>query len=91
LSKKSTPKTASNPTKDTGDSYVTVSTDADVMIAMNNASMQMIENIAQLKKLPMIDSYALASLAMDARIGRIEPGAKTIHSLMPRSLWVRKA
>lgn len=91
LSKGATPKIAPNPTKDTRDSYVTAATDADVMLAMNNASMQMIERIAELKKLPMLDSYALASLAMDARIGRIEPGAKTIHNLMPRSLWVKKA
>lgn len=91
LPKKASPKLAPNPTQDTRDSYVTTATDGDVQKAMNLASMQMIERIAQLKKLSMLDSYALASLAMDARLGRIEPGARAIHSLMPRSLWVKKA
>ncbi|MEP0917597.1 acetamidase/formamidase family protein [Leptolyngbya sp. DQ-M1] len=91
LPKKAGPKRAPNPTQDTRDSYVTTATNADVQTAMNLASMQMIERIARLRKLSRLDSYALASLAMDARIGRIEPGAKTIHCLMPRSLWVKKA
>ncbi|BAU13543.1 amidase [Leptolyngbya sp. NIES-3755] len=90
LPKKASPKFAPNPTQDTRDSYVTAATDADVQKAMNAASLQMIERISQLKKLSMLDSYSLASLAMDARLGRIEPGARTIHSLMPRSIWVKK-
>ena len=61
------------------------------MAAMNLSAMQMIERIADQKKLSMLNSYALASLAMDARIGRVESGAVTIHNLMPRSLWVKKA
>ncbi|MGG6263886.1 acetamidase/formamidase family protein [Leptolyngbya sp. AN03gr2] len=91
LPKKASPKLPANPTQDTRDSYVTVATDADVQKAMNAASLQMIERVSQLKKLSMLDSYSLASLAMDARLGRIEPGARTIHSLMPRSVWVKKA
>ncbi len=91
LPKQASPKQAANPIEDTHDSYVTTATDADVMTAMNLSTMQMIERIAALKKLSMLNSYALASLAMDARIGRIEPDAKTIHNLMPRSLWVKKS
>jgi acetamidase/formamidase len=34
-----------------------------------------------------LDAYALASLAMDARIGRVEPGAASVHCLLPKSLW----
>jgi acetamidase/formamidase len=89
LPKSATSKRAANPAKDTIDSYVTTATDADVMKAMNVSALQMIERIAVLKKLSPLDSYSLASLAMDARIGRIEPGAKTIHNLLPRSLWVK--
>jgi acetamidase/formamidase len=91
LPKRATLKRAANPIKDTQDSYVTTATDTDVMNAMNVSALQMIERIAELKKLSPLDSYALASLAMDARIGRIEPNAKTIHNLLPRSLWVNKA
>ena len=91
LPKKASPKQAPNPTKDTRDSYVTAATDKDAMAAMNLSAMQMIERIADQKKLSMLNSYALASLAMDARIGRVESGAVTIHNLMPRSLWVKKA
>ncbi|BAS58893.1 amidase [Leptolyngbya boryana NIES-2135] len=91
LPKQPTPKVAPAAVKDTRDSYVTTATNADAMAAMNSSAMQMIERIAELKKLSLIDSYALASLAMDTRIGRLEPGARTIHNLLPRSLWVKKA
>jgi acetamidase/formamidase len=76
------------PTTDTADSFVTAATDADVMQAMNQSAMAMIQRMQELKGLSALDAYSLSSLALDARIGRLEPGAKPIHCLMPKSLWV---
>jgi acetamidase/formamidase len=89
LPKQPTPILAPNPTSDTADSYVTHAIDGDSMQAMNKAAMSIIERMQELKGLAPLDAYSLASLAMDARIGKIEPGAKNIHCLMPKSIWVR--
>jgi acetamidase/formamidase len=59
------------------------------MQAMNKAAMQMIERLQEMKKLSPLDAYALSSLALDARIGQLEPGAKHVHCLVPKSLWVK--
>lgn len=77
-----------NPTADTRSSYVTYAVDANSMEAMNKAAMSLIERMQAEKGLSALDAYALASLAMDARIGELEAGAKHIHCLMPKSLWV---
>ena len=55
---------------------------------MNDAAMAMIHELQERKGLSALDAYSLASLAMDARIGRLEPGARSIHCLLPRNLWV---
>lgn len=89
LPKQPTPVLAPNPTTDTSDSFVTHAIDGDAMQAMNMAAMSLIERMQTLKGLVPLDAYSLASLAMDARIGKIEPGAKHLHCLMPKSLWVR--
>ena len=34
-----------------------------------------------------IDAYALASVAMDCRVGAVADGGGNIHCLMPKSLW----
>jgi acetamidase/formamidase len=80
-----------HPTIDTPESFVTVATDGDVMRAMNQSAMAMIRRMQQLKKLSALDAYSLASLALDTRISQLEPGAKSIYCLLPKSLWVTKA
>lgn len=89
LPKQETPELPPNPTADTQDDFVTHATDSDAMKAMDLAAMSIIERLQELKRLSALDAYALASLAMDARIGRLEPGAKNLHCLMPKSLWVK--
>jgi acetamidase/formamidase len=88
LPKQSTKKRDPNPTADTPDSFVTYAVDADAMQAMNLSAMSLIKRLQDLKKLSALDAYSLASLAMDARIGQLEAGAKHVHCLLPKSLWV---
>lgn len=90
LPKKPAAKLASNPTAETAQNFVAYATDADAMVAMNTAAMAIIERVQQVKRLSALDAYALASLAMDTRIGRSESGAKTVHCLLPKSLWVQR-
>lgn len=89
LPKKPAAKLAPNPTAETAQNFVAYATDADAMVAMNTAAMTIIERVQQAKRLSALNAYALASLAMDTRVGRSESGAKTIHCLLPKSLWVR--
>lgn len=79
-----------HPTTPTRNNFVTHATDADAQKAMNDAAMSMIREVQERKGLNALDAYSLASLAMDARIGRLEPGARSIHCLLPKSLWVPK-
>ncbi len=77
-----------HPTTPTRNNFVTHATDGDAQKAMNDAAMAMIHEVQERKGLNALDAYSLASLAMDARIGRLEPGARSIHCLLPKSLWV---
>jgi acetamidase/formamidase len=76
------------PAGDTRSSFVTRAVHADLMEAMNAAAMQMIVRLQELRGLSALDAYALASLAMDTRIGTLEPGARSVHCLLPKGLWV---
>ena len=75
------------PVAETRNHFVSHATHADLMQAMNQAAMGIIDALATCKSMTRLDAYALASLAMDARIGRVEPGAASVHCLLPKSLW----
>jgi acetamidase/formamidase len=75
------------PVAETRHHFVSHATHADLMQAMNQAAMRIIDTVATRKSMTRLDAYALASLAMDARIGRVEPGAASVHCLLPKSLW----
>lgn len=77
-----------HPMAETRESYVTVGQDADANKAMDKASMAMIVLIQQKKGLSGLDAYGLASAAMDCRVGDMTAAQKSIHCLMPKSLWV---
>ena len=79
---------AEHPMAETRDSFVTVGQDADANKAMDTASMSMIELIQRTKGLSRLDAYGLASAAMDCRVGDMTAARKSIHCLMPKSLWV---
>jgi acetamidase/formamidase len=75
------------PTKETATDYVTVARNADLNKAMDEASLAMIDLLAQTRKLDRLDAYALASVAMDCRIAPPTGGDVAVHCLVPKSLW----
>jgi acetamidase/formamidase len=76
------------PTAETKTDFVTFGRDADANKAMDIASMAMIELLQQKKGLTRLDAYGLASVAMDCRVGEMTGPQKSIHCLVPKSLWV---
>ena len=76
------------PTGEAGAYYATVGRDADMNKAMNNASMDMIKLIES-KGIARLDAYALASVAMDCRVGDMTGDVKNVHCVLPKSLWRR--
>jgi acetamidase/formamidase len=76
------------PIAETKTDFVTFSADADINKAMDGASMAMIELLQQKKGLTRLDAYGLASVAMDCRIGEMNGPQKSIHCLLPKSVWV---
>jgi len=77
------------PTKETPKYLVSHVKDADLNKAMNDASMGMIKKLETEKKIARLDAYALASVAMDCRVGAMSDTEKNVHCLMPKSIWVK--
>jgi acetamidase/formamidase len=75
------------PTKETAAYYVTHAAAPDLNKAMDGASMAMLKWLESHKGIARLDAYALASAAMDCRIGAISAAEKNVHCLMPKSLW----
>jgi len=79
------------PAKETTTDYVTVGTSADLNKAMDDASMAMINLLAEKRKLDRLDAYALASVAMDCRIAPSTGSDISVHCLLPKNLWRAQA
>jgi acetamidase/formamidase len=62
--------------------------DASLQAAMDAAARDMIALLHGRRGLPRLDAYALASLAMDARVGDMREVRKSVHCVVPKSLWV---
>ena len=67
---------------------MTTGTDPDLNKAMDTASMAMIGLLQEKKGLSRLDAYGLASLAMDCRLGDMSDAKKSVHCLLPKSVWV---
>ncbi len=76
------------PEKDTREFLVTSAEDADLNKAMDMASMAMIKQLQEKKQLTRLDAYGLASMTMDCRLGEVSDTARSVHCLVPKSLWV---
>lgn len=50
--------------------------------------MGVIEQLQQQKGLSRLDAYGLVSVAMDCRVGEMTDAKKSIHCVLPKSLWV---
>jgi acetamidase/formamidase len=59
-------------------------------MAMDTASMGMINLLVEKSKLNRLDAYGLASVAMDCRIAPSAGAEKAVHCLVPKSLWIDK-
>jgi acetamidase/formamidase len=66
---------------------VTVARIADMNMAMDEASLAMIDLLSQTRKLDRLDAYGLASVALDCRIAPPIDGEVAVHCLVPKSLW----
>jgi acetamidase/formamidase len=75
------------PREDNAEVFATYAKDPDLNKAMDGASMAMINGLVQKKGLTRLDSYALASMAMDCRIAPHKDGDKEVHCMVPKSLW----
>jgi acetamidase/formamidase len=83
-------RTIEHPTAETPQYLVTSAKDGDLNKAMDTASMAMINLLQEKKKLSRLDAYALASMTMDCRLGAIADNEKSVHCVVPKSLWVAK-
>jgi acetamidase/formamidase len=75
------------PKEENAKFFVTYAKDADLEKAMGGAAMAMIDTLEKKKKLPRLDAYSLASIAMDCRIAPHKSGDKEVHCMTPKSLW----
>jgi len=82
--------TTEHPAAETPQYLVTSAKDGDLNKAMDTASMAMINLLQEKKKLSRLDAYGLASMTMDCRLGTIADNEKSVHCLVPKSLWVAK-
>jgi acetamidase/formamidase len=63
--------------------------DADLNKAMDEASMGVIKYLESNRHVARLDAYALASVAMDCRIGAVSDTEKNVHCILPKRLWER--
>jgi acetamidase/formamidase len=75
------------PTAETRRYYVSHARNADLNVAMDTASMNMIKWLESNKGVARLDAYGLASAAMDCRVGDVSGAEKNVHCLMPKNLW----
>lgn len=75
------------PKTDTQQFFVTYGKDDDLEKAMKIASMDMINKISKLKKLPRDEVYTLASFVMDCRIAPYQSGEKEVHCMIDKKIW----
>jgi acetamidase/formamidase len=85
--KKGNAPAAALPTGDGPDAMVTHASNADLNAAMDEAALAMIDRLASEKRLTRLEAYALASMAMDCRLGPPAGAMHDVHCLMKKSLW----
>ncbi|MBD2100161.1 acetamidase/formamidase family protein [Leptolyngbya sp. FACHB-261] len=81
-------KSTTYPVVSNADYYVTSDTGTDLNKVMDNASLAMLSLLQDKEKVSRLDAYALASMRMDCRVNKMSPEAKSVHCLMPKSIWV---
>jgi acetamidase/formamidase len=78
------------PGAETADALVTAARGSDINKAADEASWGMLELLQKAKGLSRLDAYSLASMTMDCRVGEMVAPDKSVHCLVPKSLWVTR-
>jgi acetamidase/formamidase len=78
------------PKAETAAYLVTYVANADINKAMDAASWAMIGLLEKEKNLSRLDAYSLASMTMDCRVGEMDAAEKSVHCIVPKSLWVKR-
>ena len=75
------------PTAEDATYYVSAARNADLNKAMDDASRGMIRFLEEKKGIARLDAYALASAAMDCRVGDMGGAEGNVHCVVAKSLW----
>jgi acetamidase/formamidase len=78
------------PSAETSEALVTAARGTNMNKSIDEASWAMIELLQKAKGLSRLDAYALASIAMDCRVGEMVAAERSVHCLVPKSLWVAR-
>ncbi len=78
------------PAAETADYFATTVRGTDLNKAMDEASWGMIELLQKTKGLSRLDAYSLASITMDCRIGEMVTAEKSVHCVVPKTIFVAK-
>ncbi len=78
------------PTAETAEFLVTSASGPDLNKAIDTASWNMLELLQKAKGLSRLDAYGLASISMDCRVGEMMAADKSVHCVVPKSLWVQR-
>ena len=84
-------KTVGYPTAETDDYYVAYTQGDDLNAIMDAASLEMMAELQEKAGLSRLDAYGLASIAMDCRLNEIATDSKSLHCVIPKSIWADKA
>jgi acetamidase/formamidase len=82
--------TEQRPSAETREYLVTAETNADMNKAIDAASWNMIALLERGRSMTRLDAYGLASVAMDCRVGEMTAPQKSVHCVVPKSLWVKR-
>jgi len=82
------PAPAALPMAETPKAFVTYGASNDLNLAMDSASMAMINLLQDKRGLSRLDAYGLASMTMDCRLDAPNGPDKVVHCMVPKSLWV---
>ncbi len=78
------------PTEETPEYYVAYTQGSDLNQIMDAASLEMMDQLQEQAGLTRLDAYGLASIAMDCRLNEIATESKSLHCVIPKSLWVEQ-
>lgn len=76
------------PTEETPKYLVSARRGPDLDKMMDEASWNMLDILEKKKGLTRLDAYSLASITMDCRVGGMDGNDKSVHCVVPKSLWV---